>query len=437
MSARISSSAPSRNPLTDSLQQPTPGDYSNSFSLLSHDPMPGAETHVNNSALLQRFGLGPKRMDPYSQVKPNNMGAYPSVFGGGESPLMNTINSAADARSAKVKSDLLMGLNAGIRPDRQIIKDPHPHRQQQPTLSFSEEHASILGNLNSRLQTSAPAVNNQFGDANNGSGYSAVTGDYSSHPSSHHEGFNVNGLYGTNLMISLPMSSAGTGAMSTAGPPPGLSPHPDNDFNSTSVSAGSADNGGSGMAPSFLGGNLNTINPLNPINPINPTSDTNSSIVRPLDIASMMNTLDFFGPSPASPVPSSVNNAGSWSLPPYGAGLGEGHMYHQETANGSSHDGSEMLSRRVSIQSITGSHSNGQHHHHQLVSDGSALSNDSSTAQSKPSQGNVSSPGTPGSASTRSVEDLELQVINAKMETQMLENQLNAVIKRNRRKLYA
>jgi hypothetical protein len=35
------------------------------------------------------------------------------------------------------------------------------------------------------------------------------------------------------------------------------------------------------------------------------------------------------------------------------------------------------------------------------------------------------------------VEDLELQVINAKMETQMLENQLNAVIKRNRRKLYA
>jgi hypothetical protein len=112
-------------------------------------------------------------------------------------------------------------------------------------------------------------------------------------------------------------------------------------------------------------------------------------------------------------------------------------MYHQETANGSSQDGSEMLSRRESIQSFTGSHSNGQQHHHQPVSDGSALSNDSSTAQSKPSQGNVSSPGTPGSASTRSVEDLELQVINAKMETQMLENQLNAVIKRNRRKLYA
>ncbi|KAK3819014.1 MAG: hypothetical protein J3Q66DRAFT_339110 [Benniella sp.] len=412
MSARISSSKPSRNPLANSLQQPTPGDYSNSFGLLSHDPLSGlgAESHVNNSALLQRFGLGPGRMDPYSQTKPNNMGAYPSVFGGGggESPLMNTINSAADARSAKVKSDLLMGLNAGIRPDQQSIKDPHPHQQQQPALSLSEEHASILGNLNSGLQTSAPAVNNQFGDANNGSGYSAVTGDYPSHPSSHHEGFNVNGLYGTNLMISLPMSSVGTGGtMSTAGPPPGLSPHPGNDFNSSSVSAGSADNGGSGMAPSFLGGNLNSINL---INPINPSSGTHSNIVRPLDIASMMNTLDFFGPSPASPVPSSVINVNSWSLPPYGAGLGEGHIYHQETANGSSQDGSEI---------------------------GSALSHDSSTAQSKPNQGNVSSPGTPGSASTRSVEDLELQVINAKMETQMLENQLNAVIKRNRRKLYA
>jgi len=351
---------------------------------------------------------------------------------------MNTINSAANARSAKVKSDLLMGLNAGIRPDRQSIKDPHPHQQRQPALRLSEEHATLLGNLNSRLQTSAPAVNNQYGDANNGSGYSAVTGDYPSHPSSHHEGFNVNGLYGTNRMISLPMSSVGTGgAMSTAGPPPGSSPHPGNGFTSSSVSAGSADHGGSGMAPSFLGGNLSPINPINLTNPINPSSDNNGNIVRPLDTASMMNTLDFFGPSPASPIPSSVNNAGSWSLPPYGAGLGEGHMYHQETANGSSQDGSEMLSRRESIQSFTGSHSNGQQHHHQPVSDGSALSNDSSTAQSKPSQGNVSSPGTPGSASTRSVEDLELQVINAKMETQMLENQLNAVIKRNRRKLYA
>ncbi|KAF9023846.1 hypothetical protein BGZ52_011998 [Haplosporangium bisporale] len=60
--------------------------------------------------------------------------------------------------------------------------------------------------------------------------------------------------------------------------------------------------------------------------------------------------------------------------------------------------------------------------------------------------GNLSSPGSDGAstpmnsggpATARSVEDLELQVINAKMETQMLENQLNAVIKRNRRKLYA
>lgn len=53
----------------------------------------------------------------------------------------------------------------------------------------------------------------------------------------------------------------------------------------------------------------------------------------------------------------------------------------------------------------------------------------SATGSSTPTQTSLST--------AHSVEDLELQVINAKMETQMLENQLNAVIKRNRRKLYA
>ncbi|KAI7817124.1 hypothetical protein BC939DRAFT_466941 [Gamsiella multidivaricata] len=59
------------------------------------------------------------------------------------------------------------------------------------------------------------------------------------------------------------------------------------------------------------------------------------------------------------------------------------------------------------------------------------------TAQSTPRLNNTSGPSPTYVTTARSVEDLELQVINAKMETQMLENQLNAVIKRNRRKLYA
>lgn len=359
-------------------------------------------------------------------MKPDNVGAYSSAFGTGESPLMNTINSAANAQSAKVKWDLLMGLNAGIRPDRQSMKDPHPHQQQAiPRLS---EHASIHSNLNSGLRMSPVAMNTQFGNANNGSGgYPVIAGDYSGHPSSQYEGLNMNGLYGNNPMISQSMSSVGTsGAMSTAGPPPGLSPHPGNKINDNSISTSSADNGGGGVVPSFMGSNSN---------PSNSSDSANSNIGRPLDITSMMNTLDFFGPSPASPISSSThNNNSNW---PNGTGLGGGHMHDQETVSSNDQGGSMVLSRRNFIQSSTGSQSNDGQQQHQLVSDNHALSIDSNTAQSKPSQRNVSSPGITGSASTRSVEDLELQVINAKMETQMLENQLNAVIKRNRRKLYA
>ncbi|KAF9998522.1 hypothetical protein BGZ65_005980 [Modicella reniformis] len=359
----------------------------------------------------------------------------------GDSPLMNTINSAANARSAKVKSDLLMGLNAGVRPERLGMKE----QPQQPLSSLSEEHASILSNLNNGLR-----MGTQFGSANTGGAYSAAAGDYPpSRPSSQYEGLSMNGVYGNNpmmsLSISMPMSSTGSGGtMSVSGPPPGLGLLPsssNNNNNSSNNGNGGNDNGG--MVASYMSGN------------------NNSNINKPLDITSMMSTLDFFGPSPSSPMPSPIsgssnNNSGSWSLLSNGTGLGGGHGFHQEpmssSNSSSSQGGPGMLSRRESAQSNTGLHLNGGvpqqqqqqqaggnnvpngHNHSHVNSDSPNMTQSTTT-----NLGNVTSPGAAASApgTARSADDLELQVINAKMETQMLENQLNAVIKRNRRKLYA
>ncbi|KAK3815681.1 MAG: hypothetical protein J3R72DRAFT_461418 [Linnemannia gamsii] len=116
---------------------------------------------------------------------------------------------------------------------------------------------------------------------------------------------------------------------------------------------------------------------------------------KPLDVATMMNALDFFGPGQASSLMMSPN----WSS------MTNGHPQQQ------------------------------QYQQQQQQQDKNSGSN---TSHSSPSLAAAGAAGAAsGTATARSVEDLELQVINAKMETQMLENQLNAVIKRNRRKLYA
>ncbi|KAG0279042.1 hypothetical protein BGZ95_002445 [Linnemannia exigua] len=116
---------------------------------------------------------------------------------------------------------------------------------------------------------------------------------------------------------------------------------------------------------------------------------------KPLDVATMMNALDFFGPGQASSLMMSSN----WSS------MTHGHPQQQQY-------------QQQQQQPVKNSGSNTSHSSPSLAAAGAA--------------GAAS-----GAATARSVEDLELQVINAKMETQMLENQLNAVIKRNRRKLYA
>ncbi|KAI8353155.1 hypothetical protein B0O80DRAFT_453174 [Mortierella sp. GBAus27b] len=439
MSARISSG--SRKPLMDSLQQPGVGGHQGSFNPMGHDPsldMRGrVGNNMGNSPLQQHFGLGPKRMDLYPQMKPGNMEAYPGVFGPGEPHLMNTINSAANARSAKIKSDLLMGLNAGIRPERLGVKDP-PQHPQQP-LGLSEEHASILNSLiNGPRIGGTPATNSQFdsGSANPGA-FSSVDGDYPNRSFGQHEGHNMNGMYGNNPMISMSLSSAGGVSAVPVAAPPGLGPHLNNVYSGNN--GGGADIGMKRMSPSFMNNNNPNLNNYN---------NGNSNLNRPLDITSMMNSLEFFGPSSSSmssPTQSvSANN--TWSLP-----NGE-RMYHPEM--NSSRGDSETHSRRDSAQLNTGSQFNDgmqqqqhQQHQHQVGgstivnghgsdNDDSTINSDSNATHLTSSMGNMGDLGPAASTSTR-VEDIQLQAINGKMETQMLENQLNAVIKRNRRKLYA
>lgn len=127
----------------------------------------------------------------------------------------------------------------------------------------------------------------------------------------------------------------------------------------------------------------------------------------------MMNTLDFFGPGQ----PNALMMNSNWSLA--NGNNGHHHADHSALMNGTTTGGN--FQDAIGLHDHAGNNNN--------VSSNPVDKSGGATTTSDPSA-------TP-TTTARSVEDLELQVINAKMETQMLENQLNAVIKRNRRKLYA
>lgn len=168
---------------------------------------------------------------------------------------------------------------------------------------------------------------------------------------------------------------------SVTGPPPGLGMPNGNSNNNTNHN-----NSGSPYSMSNLLGRQ----------PESSQSLYGNTNGKPLDVATMMSALDFFGPGQASSLMMSPN----W---PMASGHSQQQQQQQQQQN--------------------------QQQQHQQQDKNSG----SNTSHSSPSLTSAAA----GGATARSVEDLELQVINAKMETQMLENQLNAVIKRNRRKLYA
>ncbi|ORZ05500.1 hypothetical protein BCR41DRAFT_185134 [Lobosporangium transversale] len=485
MSARISSSNISRQPLVETLQPSytvAPGTF-NSMGYGPGSDMAGRAGLNHTSSPLQQFGLGPKRMENYPPIKPNGMEPYPMVFGLGESPLMNTINSAASARAAKVKSDLLMGLNAGIRPDRLNMKDQSLQSQTQQYTQLTDEHNNILNSLNGGLRTGSPI------DGNANSGAPPISGEYSGVSS---------GFASTSLntpMISLPLSSTplttSSAAISVSGPPPGLS-LPTVNSNNAADSNSSKDNDNN-VNDNSNGGNGSTV-ATSYMNITGPNNN-NTNTTKPIDIASMMSVLDFFGSS-TSVAMSSPNN---W-VPSAANGTGLiGHHYQQQQHQQQHQQhhphrprdmtfiqgGPGLLPNRESFQTGLGfgmdagqhpqqhqfqhqaqlqhhflQRQHQQHQQHQQQQQqqrmlgnldmingtgyGNGPGNDSNgsntntnTAESTPQLSHVSESDVSAAANARSVEDLELQVINAKMETQMLENQLNAVIKRNRRKLYA
>ncbi|KAF9951408.1 hypothetical protein BGZ72_007092 [Mortierella alpina] len=456
MAVRMSSSGATRPSPVESSQQLPMGSSGYPGAL----PMgPDGSPFMNDgaySSMLQQFGLGARRMDQqhYSPLnKPANLsmdGYPPAAFGAGESPLLNTINSAAAARSAKVKSDLLMGLNAGIRPDRLSMKDQQPPTS---TASLSEEHNSMLNSLNGGLRMSSGAggnspnfnLGNMFGSG--GSGFPGPSGDYSGRPTSQYESLSVNGGYGIgnngphSPMHSMPMAVSSSMSASVSGPPPGLG-MPSNGNNSESsggvgghsnadngngqfLMTGGGENNGHGMA-SYLNNNTNN---------------------KPMDITSMMSALDFFGPG--SSVNSNMHNAGGSNWPSAANG-NNAHMrplYHEDMSRRESVQSNRGLQeypqqpqlpqqqqqqqqQQYSNSPVNGANGNDSNGNSETNSALSTPQMDSSSAATSAAAGSAT-------ATARSVEDLELQVINAKMETQMLENQLNAVIKRNRRKLYA
>ncbi|KAG9326681.1 hypothetical protein KVV02_002877 [Mortierella alpina] len=281
---------------------------------------------------------GSPLVEPRLQLHTQQQQNQPSSFGAGESLVMNGMTSAA-ARSAKVKSDLLMGLNSpSARSDRFSAGSNNKDSSDSGVNGHFDMNHQHLGGMN---------------------GYSQAS---------------LNG--------------------SMAGPPPGL---------------GMPSTGSSNSSPylmsSLLGRNPSTSGSAQEIGPNGMSSymSNGGNNSKPLDVASMMSALDFFGPGQASSLMMSPN----WSM-----------------ANGN-HDGNQQQQQ--------------QHQHQQSSSNGqgnverSSPNPDNSNSSNHGNNSNNSTP-TP---TARSVEDLELQVINAKMETQMLENQLNAVIKRNRRKLYA
>lgn len=242
---------------------------------------------------------------------------------------------SAAARAAKVKSDLLMGLNSlSVRPGTNPAKD-----------SSGVSGVSDGGSPNQMNQMKLNMLNQ---------------GSYGSTP---YESLRMNGY-----------NSSGT----VSGPPPGLGP------SNGSMSGNTSSNNSPHLMSTML-------NRENGSGHQGLPSYGNSG--KPLDVATMMSTLDLFGPGS----PASLMMSPNWSSV---ANVSQ-QQHRQETMNG---QGVRPTNEEMNGGSATGS--------------------------STPTQASAS-------ATSHSVEDLELQVINAKMETQMLENQLNAVIKRNRRKLYA
>ncbi|KAF9349770.1 transcriptional repressor general negative regulator of transcription subunit 4 [Mortierella sp. AD094] len=257
----------------------------------------------------------------------------PTSFGAGEANMMTGMTSVT-ARSAKVKSDLLMGLNSP---------------------SFRSDRFSAAA-----MKDSNEAGHDQDNSTKMNGLYGSTGGQY-----------NMNG-YGQPSV-----SANGPSGTAVSGPPPGLGMPTGSGNNSPYLMSSLLGNQENGLNRSYLSNN------------------------KPLDVASMMNALDFFGPGQAS----SLMMSPSWS-----------------TANGSNVNGSQHMG----AYNDQGGND---------IHDNSNGSNDSAKGNGNDSNNTNDTNST--SATARSVEDLELQVINAKMETQMLENQLNAVIKRNRRKLYA
>ncbi|KAF9923919.1 hypothetical protein BGZ67_009613 [Mortierella alpina] len=473
MSVRMSSSGVARPSPVEAVQQPPMG---SSAYPGAHPMGPDASSFMNDgaySSMLQQFGLGARRMDQqhYSPLnKPANLsmdGYPPAAFGAGESPLLNTINSAAAARSAKVKSDLLMGLNAGIRPDRLSMKDQQPTTS---TASLSEEHNSMLNSLNGGLRTSSGAggnspnfnFGNMFGNARNGggSGFAGPGGDYSGRPSSQYESMSMNGGYGignnglNSPMHSMPMAVSSSMSASVSGPPPGLGMPSGSKINSNSNNERSGDAGGHSNADNgngqymMSGGGENSGHGM-------ASYLNNNANNKPMDITSMMSALDFFGPGSSAKNNMHNGGGGHWpSMASDGTNAHIGAPYHED------------MSRREAVQSNRGlqeypqqtqqqqqqqqqqqeQQQQQQQYNHTSVNGASGHDSNgnsgTNSAVSTPQMDTSSAvataaAGSAHAATARSVEDLELQVINAKMETQLLENQLNAVIKRNRRKLYA
>jgi hypothetical protein len=286
-------------------------------------------------------------------------------------------------------------------------------------------------------------------------------------------------------MMSMSMPPSSGSGISISGPPPGLGLPL---LGGNGSAQGSGNNPNSRAGSYAMGGADNENNGHSTFGPGMGGMGLNNSLNKPLDINSMMSALDFYGPS-SSGGSSSGTLANNWSMPNGNAHhpsyLQQQHLLHlQQGLNSPTNSNNGQGApghgpRRESAQSNVSLSMNGgpqqqyqqlqqqqqqhHHHHHQQQqqqhpqqqqqqqgfsngldhgSNNDSTSNDNSnntsevnTAQSTPHMSNNVAGA--AAATARSVEDLELQVINAKMETQMLENQLNAVIKRNRRKLYA
>lgn len=296
------------------------------------------------------------------------------AFGAGESPMMNGLTSAA-ARSAKVKSDLLMGLNGGIRPGQ------FPARE-------SSESGQGSQNVNTKMNMMQQGPYSGAMPPGRPSPYGAM---------------NMNaygGLSGINSSMSMPMSMSGPA--SVPGPPPGLGMPP----NSPMHMHNSNNNGGEPNGPYMngLGGMYNSNNNGSGNGNSNLANNSNNN-GKPMDVTSMMNALDFFGP------PGGTLMSPNWSM--------------ANGVNGNRPDMNQGLPRDPGL------------YNQSMGADAQTNSSQNNNPSGASPDGTSAPMNNGGPATARSVEDLELQVINAKMETQMLENQLNAVIKRNRRKLYA